>query len=127
MFLTICQACHKGRKLSANNGQIISFFKTIQKRFQLDSTSEKIRPQSENILIAFSLQSPISEAIIILDFESEIHLGSLSQLELSGRSRQSGKRYNHRLRLLQDVQVKVSGIDVHLLSLDIVHKFLSLF
>ena len=40
-FITICQACHKGRKLSANNGQKISFFKTIQKRFQLDSTSEK--------------------------------------------------------------------------------------
>ena len=67
MFLTICQACHKGRKLSANNGQKISFFKTIQKRFQLDSTSEKIRPHSENILITFSLQSPISEIIITLD------------------------------------------------------------
>ena len=37
MFLTICQACHKGKKLS------------------------------ENILIAFSLQSPISEIIITLD------------------------------------------------------------
>ena len=24
MFLTICQACHKGRKLSANNGQEIT-------------------------------------------------------------------------------------------------------
>ena len=67
MFLTICQACHKGRKLSANNGQIISFIKTIQKRFQPNSTSEKIRPHSENILITFSLQSPISEIIITLD------------------------------------------------------------
>ena len=71
MFLTICQACHKGRKLSADNGQKISFIKTIQKRFQPNSTSENIRPQSENILIAFSSQSPISEAIIILDFESK--------------------------------------------------------
>ena len=76
MFLTICQACHKGRKLSANNGQEISFIKTIQKRFQPNSTSEKIRPQSENILIAFSSQSPISEAIIILDFESKIHISN---------------------------------------------------
>ena len=76
MYLTICQACHKGRKLSANNGQEISFIKTIQKRFQPNSTSEKIRPQSENILIAFSSQSPISEAIIILDFESKIHLSN---------------------------------------------------
>ena len=67
MYLTICQACHRVRKLSANNGQKISFFKTIQKRFQFDSTSEKIRPHSENILITFSLQSPISEIIIILD------------------------------------------------------------
>ena len=67
MYLTICQACHKGRKLSANNGQKISFFKTIQKRFQFESTSEKIRPHSENILITFSLQSPILEIIITLD------------------------------------------------------------
>ena len=67
MFLTICQACHKVRKLSANTGQIISFFKTIRKRFQFDSTSEKIRQHSENILITFSLQSPISEIIITLD------------------------------------------------------------
>ena len=67
MYLTICQACHRVRKLSANNGQKISFFKTIQKRFQFDSTSEKIRPHSENILITFSLQSPISEIIITLD------------------------------------------------------------
>ena len=57
----------KGRKLSANNGQKISFIKTIQKRFQPNSTSEKLRPYSENILIAFSLQSPISEIIITLD------------------------------------------------------------
>ena len=64
MYLTICQACHKGRKLSANNGQKISFFKTIQKRFQPNSTSEGIRPHSENILIAFSLQSPTQAAII---------------------------------------------------------------
>ena len=67
MYLTICQSCHNGRKLSANNGQIISFFKTIQKRFQPYSTSEKIRPLSENILIAFPSQSPISEIIITLD------------------------------------------------------------
>jgi len=64
MFLTICQACHKGRKLSAKNGQKISFIKTIQKRFQPKSTSEKIRPHSENILITFSLQSPIQASII---------------------------------------------------------------
>ena len=76
MYLTICQACHKGRKLSANKGQEISFIKTIQKRFQPNSTSEKIRPHSENILIAFPSQSPISEAIIILDFESKIHISN---------------------------------------------------
>ena len=64
MFLTICQACHKGRKLSANNGQNKSFIKTIQKRFQPNSTWEKIRPKSENILIAFSLQSPTQASII---------------------------------------------------------------
>ena len=45
----------------------ISFFKTLQKRFQPNSTSEKIRQQSENILITFSLQSPILEIIITLD------------------------------------------------------------
>ena len=76
MYLTICQACRKGRKLSAKNEQKISFIKTIQKRFQPNSTSENIRAQSENILIAFSLQSPISEAIIILDFESKIHISN---------------------------------------------------
>ena len=65
MYLTICQACHKGRKLSANNGQKKSFIKTIQKRFQHNSTSEKIRPHSENILITFSSQSPIFHKIPI--------------------------------------------------------------
>ena len=49
MYLTICQACHKGRKLSVNNGQKISFIKTIQKRFQLDSTSEKIRQETARL------------------------------------------------------------------------------
>ena len=53
MYLTICQACHKGRKLSANNGQKISFIKTILKRFQPNSTSEK----SDHIRKTFSSYS----------------------------------------------------------------------
>ena len=96
MFLTICQACHKGRKLSANNknkcyrfyllcwfsicclGQYCSLrnwrglrsrwksgHQTWYRRFHPNSAPEKIRPQSENILIAFSSQSPISHKIDI--------------------------------------------------------------
>ena len=76
MFLTICQACPKVGNYRQIKDKKILFIKTIQKRFQPNSTSEKIRPQSENILIAFSSQSPISEAIIILDFESKIHLSN---------------------------------------------------
>ena len=101
MFLTICQACHKGRKLSANNGQKISFFKTIQKRFQFDSTSEKIRPQSENILITFSLQSPIQSSIIKHLFrinESNIllYLLSLYDIQFKCMSKISIRFFNDR-------------------------------
>ena len=101
MFLTICQACHKSRKLSANNGQKISFSKTIQKRFQFDSTSEKIRPHSENILITFSLQSPIQSSIIKHIFrinESNIllYLLSLYDIQFKCMSKISIRFFNDR-------------------------------
>ena len=101
MYLTICQACHKGRKLSANNGQNISFIKTIQKRFQPNSTSEKIRPQSENILITFSLQSHIQSSIIKHIFrinESNIllYLLSLYDIQFKCMSKISIRFFNDR-------------------------------
>ena len=101
MFLTICQACHKGRKLSANNGQNISFIKTIQKRFQPNSTSEKIRPHSENILIALSLQSPTQASIIKYIFrinESNIllYLLSLYDIQFKCMSKISIRFFNDR-------------------------------
>lgn len=101
MFLTICQACHKGRKLSVNNGQKISFIKTIQKRFQPNSTSEKIRPHSENILIAFSLQSLIQSSIIKHIFrinESDIllYLLSLYDIQFKCMSKISIRFFNDR-------------------------------
>ena len=101
MVLTICQACHKGRKLSANNGQNISFIKTIQKRFKPNSTSEKIRPQSENILITFSSQSPIQSSIIKHIFrinESNIllYLLSLYDIQFKCMSKISIRFFNDR-------------------------------
>lgn len=101
MYLTICQACHKGRKLSANNGQNISFIKTIQKRFQPNSTSEKIRPHSENILITFSLQSPTQASIIKYIFrinESNIllYLLSLYDIQFKCMSKISIRFFNDR-------------------------------
>ena len=101
MFLTICQACHKGRKLSANNGQIISFIKNIQKQFQPNSTSENIRLQSENILIAFSSQSPTQASIIKYIFrinESNIllYLLSLYDIQFKCMSKISIRFFNDR-------------------------------
>ena len=101
MFLTICQACHKGRKLSANKGLKISFIKTLQKQFQTNSTSEKIRPHSENILIAFSLQSPTQASIIKYIFrinESNIllYLLSLYDIQFKCMSKISIRFFNDR-------------------------------
>ena len=101
MFLTICQACRKGRKLSAIMDKKISFFKTLQKRFQPNSTSEKIRPQSENILITFSLQSPIQSSIIKHIFrinESNIllYLLSLYDIQFKCMSKISIRFFNDR-------------------------------
>mgnify|MGYP006365507377 FL=1 len=101
MFLTICQACHKVRKLSAIMDKKISFFKTLQKRFQPNSTSEKIRPQSENILITFSLQSPIQSSIIKHIFrinESNIllYLLSLYDIQFKCMSKISIRFFNDR-------------------------------
>ena len=81
MFLTICQACHNGKRLSANNGQEKNLTETIP----ANSTSEKIRVQSENILITFSLQSPIQSPIVKHIFrinESNILLYLLSLYDI---------------------------------------------
>ena len=101
MYLTICQACHKCRKLSAIMDKKISFFKTLQKRFQPNSTSEKIRPQSENILITFSLQPPIQSSIIKHIFrinESNIllYLLSLYDIQFKCMSKISIRFFNDR-------------------------------
>ena len=101
MFLTICQACLKGRKLSANNGQKIFFIKTIQKRFQPNSTSEKIRPHSENFLIAFPSQSTTQASIIKYIFrinESNIllYLLSLYDIQFKCMSKISIRFFNDR-------------------------------
>ena len=79
----------------------ISFFKTLQKRFQPNSTSEKIRPQSENILITFSLQSPIQSSIIKHIFrinESNIllYLLSLYVIQFKCMSKISIRFFNDR-------------------------------
>ncbi len=79
----------------------ISFFKTIQKRFQPNSTSEKIRPHSENILIAFSLQSTIQASIIKYIFrinESNIllYLLSLYDIQFKCMSKISIRFFNDR-------------------------------
>ena len=55
MFLTICQACHKGRKLSANNGQENIIFKnlteTIPAKFDLGKNQTTIGKHSYHILV----------------------------------------------------------------------------
>ena len=79
----------------------ISFLKTLQKRFQPNSTSEKIRPQSVNILIAFSLQTPIQSSIIKHIFrinESNIllYLLSLYDIQFKLMSKISIRFFNDR-------------------------------